>query len=437
MAAAAVLFLCATSQTGRIAHPSCPYCRSTHNKPGQCAARSTTRTPVRCCEAIPGAGVWGGRSEEVACWPVCPRSFAIGGRTLRRLDVTVVSDWRRANDTEAAAECKAHGKRLCTKAELRGGVCCETACPLDVAAVWSADLCASGDAGEHVAEHRRAHHFDKPGRRGGMCPLSGQPWAPVGKATEDLCGEHQARKSERCVTKAGVLVRYTAATASFFSAEYASWEDDTSFYVFRNLVNARSIVLDVGGWIGSTACWFAKVAAQVLVLEPTVSAFPKLVANLRANGATNAHPVNAALGSTNGKLFMTNRGNSMDTFVSSAAAGSVAVPVRTIEDLSAAHPFLNHATFVKIDTEGHELHIVPALATYLASVRPTLFVSLHPNALKPEQLRATEEFLIKLCPHTYGPMDRRLVPYEVYRRVVRSSGRDLLCMWAPAPSHMM
>lgn len=265
--------------------------------------------------------------------------------------------------------------------------------------------------------------------------MSGQPWARVGKATEDLCGEHQARKSKTCVTKAGVPVHYTASTESFFS-DYASWEDDTSFHVFRNLVNARSIVLDVGGWIGSTACWFAKVAAHVLVLEPTASAFPKLVANLRANGGTNAHPVNAALGSTNGKLFMTNRGNSMDTFVSSAAAGSIAVPVRTIEDLSAAYPFLNHATFVKIDTEGHELHIVPALAPYLASVRPTLFVSLHPKALKPRQLRATEDFIMNLCPYTYGPMDRRLVPYEVYRRVVRSSGRDLLCMWASAPSHM-
>ena len=347
--------------------------------------------------------------------------------------MTVVSDWRYANDSEASAECKAHGKRLCTKAELAGGVCCETACPLDVAYVWTADLCANGGAGEHVAEHHRAKHFDKP-KRGGVCPKAGRPWAHM--VAKDLCIDHKARKSARCVTKAGVPVRYTAATASFFSAEYAGWEDDTSFYVFRNLVDPRSIVLDVGGWIGSTACWFANVAAKVLVLEPTPSAFPKLVGNLRANGATNVHPVNAALGSTNGKLFMTNRGDSMDTFVSDAATGLVAVPVRTIEDLSADYPFLNNATFVKIDTEGHELHIVPALATYIASVRPTVFVSLHPHALKPTQLRATEDLLIKLCPHTYGPMDRRLVPYDVYRRVVRSSGRDLVCMWAPAPSHM-
>ena len=429
---AAVLLLCgATSQTGRVAYPSCPYCKSTHNKPAQCAARSTTRTPIRCCEAIPGS-VWGGRSEEVACWPVCPRSFAIGGRTLRRLDATVVSDWRRANGTEAAAECEAHGKRLCTKAELGGGACCETACPLDVATVWTSDLC--GDAGVHILEHKRTNHFDKPRRGRGTCPKAGSPYARV--ATEDLCGKDQARKSRRCVTKAGVPVHYTPATESFFSKEYASWEDDTSFYVFRNLVNANSIVLDVGGWIGSTACWFAKVAAQVLVLEPTVSAFPKLVANLRANDATNAHALNAALGSTNGTLFMTNRGNSMDTFVSEATKGSVAVPVRTIEDLSAAYPFLKRANFVKIDTEGHELHIVPALAAYLASVRPTVFVSLHPDALKPEQLRGIEDIFLKLCPHTYGPMDQRLVDYKVYRRVVRSSGRDLVCMWAPAPMHM-
>ena len=56
-------------------------------------------------------------------------------------------------------------------------------------------------------EHRRANYFDKPRRGGSMCPKSGQPWARVGKATEDLCGEHQAHKSERRVTKAGVPVR--------------------------------------------------------------------------------------------------------------------------------------------------------------------------------------------------------------------------------------
>lgn len=375
----------------------------------------------------------------------------------RRLRPLTLAQWQRATHEEAEAECRAHNMRLCTARELVDGACCDTACPLDVAVVWTGDECAAGSASTVLAEHPRSRAFDrgsnspnvtlcpkhqKPRRR----PGAGQGADPElrGDGVKRGCG-HGGRDLSRCVMKHGVPVNsaFTSRARGHGGSLLQllpDWEVDTGFFVFRNLVDARSVVLDIGGWIGLTASWFANVAKQVVVLEPT-NQFSVLRANLDANrkDPSNIVALQAALSTAPGSLGMTNLGTSMDHFVPVGTPGSIEVEVITIDLLVSRHPFLLNATFVKIDTEGHELVLLPALRGYLTKVRPTLFVSIHPgNGLKNAmELSSVEDFLLGLCPHLYGPMDGRLLPYRVYRRVVRDHLRDALCMWAPAPAHMM
>ncbi|KAL1515959.1 hypothetical protein AB1Y20_002572 [Prymnesium parvum] len=85
----------------------------------QCAHVSDTAS-IRCC-----------KKEESACYDsVCDdlvRSSSFSGHAVSLY--------------EAMIECEAHGARLCTAAELEGGMCCGTGCGFDGRMVWSSDSC--------------------------------------------------------------------------------------------------------------------------------------------------------------------------------------------------------------------------------------------------------------------------------------------------------
>merc|ERR1712114_102482 len=69
---------------------------------------------------------------------------------------------------------------------------------------------------------------------------------------------------------------------------------------------------------------------------------------------------NAAMGRKTGEVFFTDSASSGDHVVQSSSEG-VRVPMVTIDDLIRQYPEIGHADFVKIDTEGYEVEIVPAL----------------------------------------------------------------------------
>ncbi|CAE7284291.1 unnamed protein product [Symbiodinium sp. CCMP2592] len=87
-----------------------------------------------------------------------------------------------------------------------------------------------------------------------------------------------------CITKVGIPVRFDPSTrhAFWWRTAYPTWEEST-FQIFRRFVRPDSIVLDVGGWIGSTSIWLAALAQKVLVLEPSDAAFEELVQNVAQN----------------------------------------------------------------------------------------------------------------------------------------------------------
>ncbi len=66
---------------------------------------------------------------------------------------------------------------------------------------------------------------------------------------------------------------------------YRTYEPET-FRVFSTLLSGRgggeNVVLDIGGWNGATSLFFANLPSvkQVVVLEPTLSAFQFLVKNV-------------------------------------------------------------------------------------------------------------------------------------------------------------
>merc|ERR1712110_1123799 len=69
-----------------------------------------------------------------------------------------------------------------------------------------------------------------------------------------------------------------------------------------------------------------------------------------------------------------------------------------LKDLVLQHPELRTTSFVKLDAEGSELVVIPALKEFLREVKPTLFVSLHPMFLRFPQLMSVIYNLEDMCP---------------------------------------
>ena len=191
------------------------------------------------------------------------------------------------------------------------------------------------------------------------------------------------------VVKAGAQIHFDRSIPMgwWYQNAYLNWETST-FRVFERFVDDDSIVLDVGAWIGPTCLWFAHKARHTVCLEPTPAAFNSLQRNLQQNMAylreDAVHLVNAALSDTKQAALMTNRGDSMDQLALARRrrrlSATAHVSVTTIGDLERTYPILSRATFVKVDTEGFERRIMPALedSGWLARCKPVLLLSLHP-----------------------------------------------------------
>lgn len=160
------------------------------------------------------------------------------------------------------------------------------------------------------------------------------------------------------------------------------WEPHTLSALHR-LLGPGKVFVDVGTWIGPTALAAAAFGAEVYAYEPDPVALDVLQANLDLNpalaGRIFVHPL--ALSDRTGMAFLSasKLGNSM----SSLAAGrgdKAAVPVLDVRRAIREGPF-PRAAMVKVDIEGGEYAILPALKKHLQERGTPLLLSLHTHHL--------------------------------------------------------
>mmetsp|Transcript_72824 Transcript_72824/g.115263 ORF Transcript_72824/g.115263 Transcript_72824/m.115263 type:complete len:274 (+) Transcript_72824:100-921(+) len=230
------------------------------------------------------------------------------------------------------------------------------------------------------------------------------------------------------VLKAGIEVHFDPrqSWSKWWRDTYPSWETGT-FNLFQHFLKDK-VVLDVGAWIGPTAIWAGHVAKRVVALEPTTAAFHELSANLAANLEIQGRVVaiNAALDDKDRTARMSNTGNSMDRI------SLIDVRAVTIQTLLKENPELEHTSFVKIDTEGYERKIVPALEAFFKEKKPIAYVSLHPMFISNTQVQSVVDKLTSIFPYLYE-VDMK-TPFNTHRDAYTygdHGGADVLCTWSP------
>jgi FkbM family methyltransferase len=188
---------------------------------------------------------------------------------------------------------------------------------------------------------------------------------------------------------------------------HGQWEPQT-FALLQTFVHPGAVVVDIGAWIGPTTLFAAIHAKHVLAFEPDPEAFAMLQANVAAN-PTLAQRISlskACISTTDGPVRMgshsseTGGDGASSMLYADSSVGWEVEGVRLETALDRAG--IAQVDVLKMDVEGAESMLVPALADHLLRNQPTLMLSMHPHFMAEpvDDTRAIADVLAGY-PHLY------------------------------------
>ena len=146
-------------------------------------------------------------------------------------------------------------------------------------------------------------------------------------------------------------------------------------FLLQRLLKAGDIACDVGANIGYYLLLFEQIIGangEVLCIEPEPDNLVDLTRTVEANHFTNVRIVKAACGDQPGTVRLARGINSGVT-----ANGEIEVPMVTLDDVASPR-----TSFLKVDVEGFEGHVLAGARRLLRDARPTLFLEVHPAMLR-------------------------------------------------------
>ena len=209
------------------------------------------------------------------------------------------------------------------------------------------------------------------------------------------------RRPYRALLKWGSRGRGVPVSVAGFSMilapEFASnsWEsiERDSYAAFRKLVTPHAVVYDVGAHIGTYTILACRAdGARVVSFEPTDETRSFLEQHLRWNGCLDqviVRPV--VLGEAPGNATLYARSlEGRNSLVPTEGFDQRVIPMSAIDAEVSSSGIV--PTIIKVDVEGGEFAVLKGATGTLETYGPTLFLSLHPDALA--QLNQTPEEII-------------------------------------------
>jgi FkbM family methyltransferase len=184
------------------------------------------------------------------------------------------------------------------------------------------------------------------------------------------------------------------------AAEFTSGFEEGTIRYFDLILPRCDKMIDFGAYIGFTALHAASCGVAVYAFEPNPAAHDLLVRNVAANLALapQIHLFRHGIGphDEQATLYVKAYADSGASLHRTIERGSVVngVPSATIHLRDAAAVLrevgVDRRTLLKIDIEGAEYQVLPAIAPLLAEAKPWLHVSFHPFNLVHDDPYRTE-----------------------------------------------
>jgi len=205
----------------------------------------------------------------------------------------------------------------------------------------------------------------------------------------------------------------------WFSHErFQSWENNT-FHILNHYANSNLNYIDVGAWIGPTVMYAAQRFKTVIAVEPDRLAFYRLVNNLSVNKFNNIITVNKCLSYNDDFISFGGNGkwgNSESTMLVSnpeysswegrwskeeREANIEVVETIKIETLMSICD-MDNVGFIKMDIEGGEMVVIPAMTEFLKLNKPVLYISLHFCFLQLHHIQCILDILFNIYENCYS-----------------------------------
>ncbi len=190
-----------------------------------------------------------------------------------------------------------------------------------------------------------------------------------------------------------------------------------TFAAIERFLDPAGSFIDLGAWIGAMTLFAAHACRRCFAIEPDPLAFAQLSANIALNPdlARRIVPCNVAIWGRTGPLpfgTASSLGDSQSSAHFTESSQTLSVPALTIEDFVRRHRIRN-LSFMKIDIEGGETVVLPAMERFLRDAKPSLYVSLHPS----------------IFPRPREDAERIIAVLGIYRHLWSPSGRPLDAAW--------
>jgi FkbM family methyltransferase len=199
------------------------------------------------------------------------------------------------------------------------------------------------------------------------------------------------------------------------------WEQDT-FHILEYYKNKEDgIYIDIGAWIGPTVLYAANIYNKIIAIEPDTVAIERLEKNLSVNNFNNIVLIKKGLSDKNGESVFGGNGplgNSESTLLV-ARDNFFTYEGRHTTCYKNNHPIIKIETInietlitennidptkiclIKMDIEGGEIIVVPALKDFLIKYKPVLYISLHYDYLKYSDIQLIIDILFDIYEKCY------------------------------------
>lgn len=158
-------------------------------------------------------------------------------------------------------------------------------------------------------------------------------------------------------------------------------------HYFKSRISKRSIVFDIGAYIGvySLAAGRIAVEGEVHAFEPDPRSAGRLARAIEVNGLKNVHLSRCAVGDQKGKLTLALEGYPPMSSIKCSPPShkvqrenleTIPIFVCTIDEYCTANDISN-IDFMKIDVEGAELLVLKGASDAITTFRPELMIELH------------------------------------------------------------
>jgi len=172
----------------------------------------------------------------------------------------------------------------------------------------------------------------------------------------------------------------------FWKNMYANWENDT-FEIFDTYLNKDKIMIDIGGWIGTTAMYGSRKSKHVYCIEADTLSFNDLSLNMNNNCIDNNYTLinkaiynenNIDIGFGKNKFMPNSKLNDSTSQIYENTDDINTVKTITIDAIINDYNInINDISLIKVDIEGGEEYILNDLYTIYDKCNINLYVSMH------------------------------------------------------------